>query len=161
MRRVRVNRVNELWKRYLLLSGTKMHTLPIPTTRILRGHTPSRQRYHYFSSFSLTLHFLISFYYLKNTPWSKLAFGYGHGGQNGPSGGKGWSLLENMVQSLTRVEGIKPKVAKFCPGVELHTLANHYMLGRLKPCGTQPLRARVSYNPQRNVQSAGNQTLGE
>ena len=26
-------------------------------------------------------------------------------------------FLEDMVQSLTKVEGIKPKVAKFCPGV--------------------------------------------
>lgn len=42
-------------------------------------------------------------------------------------------FLEEMVQSLTRVEGIKPKVAKFCPGVEIIMLANHYMLGRLKP----------------------------
>jgi len=42
-------------------------------------------------------------------------------------------VLEDMVQSLTRVKGIKPKVAKFCPGVKIHTLANHYMLGRLKP----------------------------
>ncbi|CAG8599480.1 17430_t:CDS:2 [Funneliformis caledonium] len=49
-------------------------------------------------------------------------------------------FLEDMVQPSTRVAGIKPKVAKFCPGVELHTLANHYMLGRLKPCGTQPIR---------------------
>jgi hypothetical protein len=42
-------------------------------------------------------------------------------------------FLEDMVQSLTKVEGFKPKVAKFCPGMEIHMLANHYMLGRLKP----------------------------
>jgi hypothetical protein len=47
---------------------------------------------------------------------------------------KSLSFLEDMVQSSTKVVGIKPKVAKFCPGVEAHTLANHYMLERLKPC---------------------------
>jgi hypothetical protein len=45
-------------------------------------------------------------------------------------------FLEDMVQSLTKVEGIKPKVAKFCPGVEFHTLANHYMLETSKDLST-------------------------
>jgi len=56
MWRVRAKCVNELWRRYLLLSGTKRHTLQIPTTRNLRDHTPSRQRHPYFS-FDLTLLF--------------------------------------------------------------------------------------------------------
>lgn len=32
-----------------------------------------------------------------------------------------------------KVEEIKPKVVKFCPGMKIYMLANHYMLGRLKP----------------------------
>jgi len=37
-----------------------------------------------------------------------------------------------MVQSSMKVEGIKPKVAKYCPSMEFHMLANHYMLETLK-----------------------------
>jgi hypothetical protein len=42
MKKERAKYVNELWRRYLLLSGTKMHTLQIPTTRILRDYMPSK-----------------------------------------------------------------------------------------------------------------------
>jgi len=59
-------------KRYLLLSGTKMHTLQIPTTRILRDHMPSRLRYHSFSSLSLTYIFSLIPTTIKNIPLHRL-----------------------------------------------------------------------------------------
>jgi hypothetical protein len=43
----------------LAIIRDKKAYLQIPTTKILRDHMPSRQGYHYFSSFSFTLHFVI------------------------------------------------------------------------------------------------------
>jgi hypothetical protein len=39
---------------------------------------------------------------------------------------------EVLVNGGCNLDG--PKVAKSCPGVEAHTLANHYMLERLPRC---------------------------
>lgn len=54
--------VNELWRRYLLLSGTNMHSLQIPTTRILRNHMPSKA-FFFLGYLTLPL-FLTSNFYL-------------------------------------------------------------------------------------------------
>jgi len=62
---------------------------------------PSRQGYHSFSSFSFTLHFVI-YPLIKKFPFCLLNMMENED-----------PFLEDMVQSLTKVEGIKPKVAKF------------------------------------------------
>lgn len=41
---------------------------------------------------------------------------------------------EALVNGGCNLDG--PKVAKFCPGVEFHTLANHYVLETFKDLST-------------------------
>ena len=109
----------------MLLSGTKRHTCQ---SQQLESSEAIRRAGKGTLISLLTLHFHLIPY--KTPQLSGSLEGLSRLRKNGP-------FLEDMVQPSTIVAGIKPKVAKYCPGMELLMLANHYMLGRLKPWGTQ------------------------